>query len=360
MPVQTISIDRFRNLKPVTLQCSPQLNLFTGANAAGKTSILESLYILGRARSFRTRSLQKAIQTGNDRFQLVARVQLDTGRGIPVGISQHDKQLLARIDGKTVKRLSELAVLFPVHWVGGNLHRLIEEGPGHRRQYLDWGLFHVKPGYISVWQRYQRLLKQRNAALRANRSAPEIRIWDNELATAGEELHAYRDAYTDQLGAASHAVIRELLGESAELEIGYRPGWRADLAFLDALRAGLDKDREQGFTRCGPHRADVSLLCNGLPVSEQLSRGQQKLLVVGLQVAQARLLKEGSARTSLFLIDDLGSELDSGNQGRVMSLLGRLEAQVFATAIDLPDVSGWSMDAVKRFHVKHGCVSEVV
>jgi DNA replication and repair protein RecF len=360
MPVQTISIDRFRNLKPVTLQCSPQLNLFTGANAAGKTSVLESLYILGRARSFRTRSLEKAIQTGNDRFQLVAKVRLDTGRGVPVGISQQDKQLLARIDGKTVKRLSDLAALFPVHWIGGNLHRLIDDGPAHRRQYLDWGLFHVKPGYISVWQRYQKLLKQRNAALRARRPAPEIRIWDNELSVAGEELHAFRYAYSLQLGAASHTVIRELLGESAELEIAYRPGWHADLPFRDALRAGLEKDRERGFTRFGPHRADVSLLCNELPVSELLSRGQQKLLVVGLQVAQARLLKEGSARTSLFLIDDLGSELDSGNQARVMSILGRLEAQVFATAIHLPDVSGWSMDTFKRFHVKHGCVSEVV
>ena len=245
MPVQTISIDRFRNLKPVTLQCSPQLNLFTGANAAGKTSILESLYILGRARSFRTRSLQKAIQTGNDRFQLVATVQLDTGRSVPVGISQYHKQLLARIDGKTVKRLSDLAVLFPVHWVGGNLHRLIEEGPAYRRQYLDWGLFHVKPGYISVWQRYQRLLKQRNAALRAKRSAPEVRIWDKELAIAGEELHAFRHAYTAQLGAVSQAVICELLGESAQLELGYRPGWRADLAFLDALRAGPEAIRRE-------------------------------------------------------------------------------------------------------------------
>jgi len=360
MPVQTISIDRFRNLKPVTLQCSPQLNLFIGANAAGKTSILEALYILGRARSFRTRSLEKAIQAGSDRFQLVARILSETGRGVPVGISQHDKQLLARIDGKTVKRLSDLAALFPVQWIGGNLHRLIEEGPAHRRQYLDWGLFHVKPGYIPVWQRYQRLLKQRNAALRGRRPAPEVIAWDNELANAGEELHAFRNAYVARLNAASREVTRELLDERAELEINYRSGWRADLTFQEALRVGLETDREQGFTRCGPHRADLSLIYNRVPVSEQLSRGQQKLLVVGLQVAQARLLKESSSRTSLFLIDDLGAELDRVNQGRVMSLLGRLEAQVFATAIDLPDVTSWSMASVGEFHVKHGSVSEVV
>ncbi len=360
MPVQTLSIDRFRNLKPVTLQCSPQLNLFTGPNAAGKTSVLESLYILGRARSFRTRFLEKAIQTGNDRFQVVARVLTETGRGIPVGICQHEKQLLARIDGRAVKRLSDLAVLFPVQWIGGNLHRLIEDGPAHRRQYLDWGLFHVKQGYIPVWQRYQRLLKQRNAALRGGFPSPEVRAWDTELCNAGEELHAFRHAYVGRLRAASREIASELLEEEGELDISYRSGWKADLAFQDALEAGLEKDREQGFTRCGPHRADLSLLYNRLPVSQQLSRGQQKLVVVGLQVAQARLLKESSARTSLFLIDDLGAELDTDNQCRVMKLLGGLEAQVFATALNLPDVSGWDLGSMRRFHVKHGSVSEVV
>jgi len=360
MPVQTISIDRFRNLEPVTLQCSPQLNVFVGANAAGKTSVLECLYILGRARSFRTRFLEKAIQMGNDRFQLVARVLTKMGRSVPVGICQHGKQLLARIDGRAVKRLSELAALFPVQWIGGNLHRLIDDGPAYRRQYLDWGLFHVKPGYIPVWQRYQRLLKQRNAALRGGRPAPEVKAWDCELGSAGEELHAFRNAYVAQLNAASEEVSRELLDQRAELEINYRSGWRAGLSFEEALGAGLDKDREQGFTRCGPHRADLSLLYDRVPVSEQLSRGQQKLLVVGLQVVQARLLKESRGTTSLFLIDDLGAELDKENQGRVMKLLRGLEAQIFAAALELPDMSDWNVGDVSRFHVKRGSVSEVV
>jgi len=360
MPVQTLSIDRFRNLEPVTLQCSPQLNLFVGANAAGKTSVLESLYVLGRGRSFRTRSLEKAIQTGKDRFQLVARVVTDSGRVIPVGISQEGKQLLARIDGRAAQRLSDLAALFPVHWIGGNLHRLLEDGPSHRRQFLDWGLFHVKQGYIPVWQRYQRLLKQRNAALRAHRPAAEVRAWDRELVAAGEELHGFRLAYVDRLDIARREVAPALLEDQQALELSYRSGWRVSLSFQEALEVGLAGDREQGFTRCGPHRADLGLSCSGAPVTEQLSRGQQKLLVVALQVAQARLLKQDLATTSLFLLDDLGAELDRENQRRVMKLLGALEAQVFATAIDLPEVNSWNMESVKSFHVKHGSVTEVV
>lgn len=360
MPVQTISIDRFRNLEPATLQCSPQLNLFVGANAAGKTSVLESLYVLGRGRSFRTRSLEKAIQTGKDRFQLVAKVITDTGRVIPVGISQTEKQFVARIDGRAAKRLSDLAALFPVQWIGGNLHRLLEEGPGHRRQYLDWGLFHVKHGYIPVWQRYQRLLKQRNAALRTGRPAAEIKAWDGELLSAGEELHGFRQAYVAQLEVVLRSVTSALLEDCKPLELAYRAGWRASLSFREALEASFGGDREQGFTRCGPHRADLALLCDGQPVTEQFSRGQQKLLVVGLQVGQARLLKQDLATTSLFLLDDLGAELDTENQRRVMKLLGALEAQVFATAIELPALNSWDMEDVKSFHVKHGRITEVV
>ena len=360
MPVQTLSIDRFRNLEPATLECSTQLNLFSGANAAGKTSVLESLYVLGRGRSFRTRSLEKAIQTGNDRFQLVASVVNERGRVIPVGISQIGAQFVARIDGRAAKRLSDLAALFPVQWIGGNLHRLLEEGPSHRRQYLDWGLFHVKQGYIPVWQRYQRLLKQRNAALRAGRSAAEIKAWDGELIGAGEELHGFRAGYVAQLDVARREVTRQLLDEQPPLEVAYRAGWRAGLSLREALQAGLEGDREQGFTRCGPHRADLSVSCNGRPATEQLSRGQQKMLVVALQVAQARLLKDHLATTSLFLLDDLGAELDRENQCRVMNVLSQLEAQVFATAIELPEISSWQMEKVKSFHVKHGSIAEVI
>ena len=360
MPVHLLSIDQFRNLEPVKLQCSPRMNLFIGANAAGKTSLLEALYILGRARSFRASNLDKAIQVGHDQFRIVAQVLSASEREIPVGISRHKNQLIARIDGNPVKRLSELAALFPVQWVGGNLHRLLEDGPAYRRQYLDWGMFHVKHGYIQAWKRFQKLLKQRNAALRTARSTQEVQAWDGELSRVGEALHVLRESYVLELAHGLQEVAAELLPSSKPLEIRYRRGWAGDQSYADALNASLPRDREQGFTRPGPHRADLGLYCAEQPVSEQLSRGQLKLLVIGLQLAQARLLKASKDQSSLFLIDDLGAELDQENQARVMSLLNNVDAQVFATAIEMPDVSNWEIASMKRFHVKHGTVSEVV
>ncbi|MGD2076231.1 MAG: DNA replication/repair protein RecF [Gammaproteobacteria bacterium] len=360
MLIETLSVDRFRNLEPITVSCSPQLNVFTGPNAAGKTSLLESLYILGRGRSFRTTDLRKAIRTGAKQFEVVARVLADGERRIPVGIRQTEKQLLARIEGRPVRRLSDLAALFPVQWLGGNLHRLIEDGPGYRRQYLDWGLFHVKQGYGPVWQRYQRLLKQRNAVLRARRPAPEIRAWDAELINAGEALHRFRVDYVAGLREVMRAVARHLEGIEVEVQLCYRSGWRSGASYAEALEAGLALDRDQGYTRPGPHRADLALSVDEGEPKYQLSRGQQKLLVIALRVSQARLLRESTGKRSLFLVDDLGSELDTENQRQTMALLAALQAQVFVTAIALPDIDAWEMAEVRRFHVKHGTVSEMV
>ena len=360
MPVHSLSIDQFRNLTSVSLSCSPHLNLVLGANAAGKTSILEALYVIGRARSFRTPNLDKAIQSGSEAFQLVAKISLDQGRRIPVGISRRPKHLLARIDGQPVRRLSELAALFPIHWVGGNLHRLLEEGPVYRRQFLDWGLFHVKQSYIPAWKRFQKLLKQRNASLRITKTRAEVAAWDNELALAGEELDVFRRTYVEELRVIFQHIAAELLGFGAPPEIRYRRGWSADQSYAESLQASYTRDREQGFTRQGPQRADLSFYLENQPVSEVLSRGQQKLLVIALHVAQASLLRHSSDLSSLFLIDDLGAELDSANQARIMSLLADLHAQVFATAIEMPDMSAWKSAETKRFHVEHGVVTEVL
>ena len=360
MPLISLSIEHFRNLGPVELQFSPQLNLFIGANAAGKTSFLECIYTLARARSFRTRHLANAIRAGAECFQLVARVRTAQNVDIPVGLQGCDKGMVARINGRPVKRLSELAALFPVQWLGGNLHQLIEDGPVHRRQYLDWGLFHVKPAYAAVWRRFQKLLKQRNAALRRGVPATEIQAWDHDLVNSAEDLDQFRQEYVSSLAEVIRPISRELLELPEDIQILYQKGWDSEQSYLQALERGLKQDRERKYTRSGPQRAELVFRYCDKPAQEQLSRGQQKMFVVALQVAQAVLLRQQASKSSVFLMDDLGAELDKANQQRVMRLLQSIDAQVFVTAIDNPGASGWNMEVVSRFHVKHGFVSEVL
>ena len=356
----SLEINQFRNLQSVNLTFSPRFNLFLGANATGKTSLLESLYVLARASSFRTRSLDKLIQTGTPHFQLLAKVQLTNRAIVPVGLLRNRKQLNARIKGQQVRQLSELAALFPIHWLGGDLHQLIEGGPAYRRHFLDWGMFHVKHDYTDVWKIFRNTLKQRNAALRKRSNAREVVIWDKELSVMGERLHNLRKDYVDRLAKELDGMQSGLLMFGDTLNVSYSKGWTGDASLKDSLVRGLDKDREQGFTRAGPQRADLEMRLGDNLAKDRLSRGQQKLLVIGLQIAQAQLLKERLDKTSLFLLDDLGAELDSVNQQRVMHLLQRIDAQVFATAINEPADWIWDEAEARKFHVKHGVISEVV
>ena len=150
------------------------------------------------------------------------------------------------------------------------------------------------------------------------------------------------------------------MAATGSASIRLRKGWSAEQSLLEALEQGLSRDREHGYTRAGPHRADLVFLQDDRPIEEKLSRGQQKLFVIGLQLAQAQLLKQQQSQNSLFLIDDLGSELDAENQGRVMRLLQSVDAQVFVTAINESESNAWNAETIKRFHVKHGEVSEML
>lgn len=360
MPIESISISRFRNLHPAELVLSPGLNLITGANAAGKTSLLEALFVLARGRSFRTTQLDKLIQSGHSDFQLVVRLVTPEGRHLPVGIQRSQGRFECRINGRATKRLSDLATLFPVQWVGGNLHTLVEDGPAYRRQFLDWGLFHVKPDYIVLWKRFNKLLKQRNAALRSGAGLREVQAWNPELAEAGELLHHYRKDYLERLLEVFTAINPQFPTLTEPVSISYHKGWQAAATYSEVLNDSFGKDQESKFTRAGPQRAELGFSVAGRPASEQLSRGQQKVFITALQVAQASLLQRETGKTSLFLLDDLGSELDTENQHAVLQLLSRIEAQVVVSTIDEPSITGLAPDSVKRFHVKHGVVTEVV
>jgi len=359
MPIESLSIDGFRNIEPVHLKFSSRFNLFIGENAAGKTSLLEALYVLSRGRSFRSRYLDKLVQRDAASFQLLARLAANGDRTIPVGMQRSAGRLVCRVDGQAVKRLSDMASLIPVQWVGGNLHALIDDGPATRRQMIDWGLFHVKPDYIVVWKQFQNLLKQRNAALRQGRPAREVQVWDRDLGLAAERLHQYRAAYLESLQPIVTRLRALFPVLTHELVLNYRKGWLKERAYAEQLKEGLESDCDKGFTQSGPQRAELELKYGDKSARDGMSRGQQKLLVTTLLAAQSTLLFDETGKKSLFLLDDLGAELDSAHQQRVFELLAGINAQVFITAIS-ESLCVPESQSMRRFHVKHGRVSEMV
>jgi len=359
MSLKQLTIRDFRNIASAELDFSPQLNLITGRNGAGKTSLLEAVHFLGRAQSFRSPHPSSVIRAGAESLLVTGQVIDQFGVAIPVGVQREKSTLRVRMAGRTIQHLAELIASFPFQLLTPDSHQFIEGGPRHRRRFLDWGVFHVEPTFFPVWQRYSRALRQRNAALRSKSSSLEITMWDNELVSSSMLLDQQRREYIDHLLAALSHYVPDLL-EIGEVQWDYRPGWPRKFQYAEALNESLEGDRRQGFTRIGPHRADFIPLLEGQPAQERISRGQQKQLVAALMLAQARVYQDKKAQPCIFLIDDLASELDSARRTYVLQHLYQLGTQVFLTAIDVDSIDHKIWPQRRQFHVEHGRIEEVI
>lgn len=356
MRAATLDIVAFRNLRRISLSCAPGLNLLVGPNASGKTSLLEALYFLGRGRSFRTRQPRELIQIDAPAFRVAAVMNGADGRRVPVGVERGPRDLVARIGGAPTRSLAQLARQVPVLLLDPDSHRLLEDGPQQRRRFMDWGLFHAEPGFLDAWRRYGAALRHRNAALRSGSADRVVDAWDGELAAAAAILDRLRETFCEALGSVLEPLMEAILGQVA-VRVDYRRGWPLEPSGRDCAgwpRAGRDQDRQQGHTRLGPHRADFTVRVAGQSPAEGLSRGQQKLLVIALVLAQAELYRRHAGDACILLIDDLPAELDPGNRARVMRALAALDTQLFATAIEsgLLDAAAWR--EARTFHLAAG------
>jgi len=316
-----LQVTDFRCLQSAELHLDPHFTLISGPNASGKTSVLEAIYVLGRGRSFRTRRLEHLIRHGAERFVVFGEVDTLT-RGVPLGVEGSRTGMRARIDGDKPPSLAELALFLPVQIIDPEVHRLIEEGPSRRRRFVDWGVFHVEQSFVGHWQRYQQVLKQRNAALKNHQPRAVTAVWDSDLVRSGDLLTAARARYVATLSPFAERIAHHLLG--MELSLSYRTGWTKDLSLKDALEQSWTHDQETGATQVGPHRAELGIRLNGAPVKDRISRGQQKLLAAALLIAQIKLFPDDSPVQPTLLLDDPAAELDDAHLG---SLIGEVSSQ---------------------------------
>lgn len=359
MQLAQVEIQRVRNLNTVTLQPAQGLNLIYGSNASGKTSLLEAIYLLSHGRSFRTTNIRSVIQYDCNNLQVFGKVkQQNSSSPINLGIERGATHTHIRINQTTVNQTSRLASYLPVQVINPEAHHLLEQGPSQRRKFLDWGLFHVEPTFHETWQHFNRILKQRNAALRAKQSAKNVQLWDEPFYEYAEKLTKLRQTYTSELVPYIEKFTKRLIDIVPQIQ--YQKGWSRDISLKEALRRSLEQDTQQGFTRHGPHRADLRITVDGIPVQEQFSRGQQKLLVCALRLAQISHLKDRLDQFSIVLVDDLAAELDETHRKRLLEILVLSGAQLFITVTEaeLIDTGAWA--SRKMFHVERGQVAEVI
>lgn len=356
MSLESLLIEDFRCIERAELELDRRCNLISGANASGKTSLLEAIFFLGRGRSFRTARADLLTRQGAARTVLAARVLVHGGVR-PLGMRLSRDGIEARFGGRPVAGLAELATLLPVQAIDPEVHRLIEGGPQERRRYLDWGVFHVEPGFVEQWRRYQRALRQRNAALRAGQSETMVRAWDPELLEAGSSVAEHRERYVERLAPYVARAGERLLGQA--LEISLHRGWLAERSLEEAMRAAWSRDRERGMTHAGPHRADVLVRYDGISARDRVSRGQQKLAAAALLLGQLACDADSGSQVSALLVDDPAAELDSDNLDRLLGEIVAVPAQLFVTALDRENPALEKLPEGRRFHVEQGSVTRL-
>ncbi len=351
MPLAELRIQNLRCVESAALELSPELNLISGENGAGKTSILEAVFLLGRGRSFRTRMNEKLIRHGHHSLTVFGRTDADPPAAAGVEVTREGTR--ARINGRDAETLLELSTVLPVQSIDPEIHKLIDQGPERRRRWLDWLVFHVEPTFAREWTRYQRALKQRNAVLRAG--GADFAVWDAALVEHGTAMTTARQRALHRLEPYLAALFARFAG--LEVSVAFHGGWVGSQSLEEALRATADRDRARGTTTAGPHRADVLLRFRNRSARETLSRGQQKLTAVAMIVSQLKLLQAELGARAVLLLDDPAAELDANNLARLFEELGGLQSQMIATSLT-PETSLFQAPKA-TFHVEQGRVKRV-
>jgi DNA replication and repair protein RecF len=351
MALAELRVENLRCIESAVLELSPQVNLIAGPNGSGKTSILEAIYLLGRGRSFRTRNSEKLIR--HTQAGLTVFGSSDSHPPQVAGIEVTKERTRARLNGRDAESLLALSSAFPVQAIDPEIHKLVDQGPERRRRWLDWLVFHVEPTFGSRWARYQRALKQRNAALKTNRH--DFAVWDAALIEHGEALDAARRTALVRLEPYLAALWTRFSG--LDVNVSFHSGWGQDHALADALRGAAARDLERGTTTLGPHRADVILRTKGRSARETLSRGQQKLTAVAMIVAQVKLMRAELDVGATLLLDDPAAELDTKNLRLLFDELASLNCQMIATSLS-PEIALFQAPKA-MFHVEQGRVLKV-
>jgi DNA replication and repair protein RecF len=354
MSLVRLDIEGIRNIQHASLVLDPKLNLVIGQNGSGKTSVLESIYFLGSARSFRGNSVEPLIS--NNREECLVRGEVETGGHLhAVGVQRNRSgSRVIRIDGDDVKRATDLASILPILLLGSDTVNLLLGPPGQRRRFMNWGLFHVEQSFSQAWEGANRCLKQRNEVLRQGGSDDELETWTRELVRYSERLDNSRFKYMQTY----EAVFREnceLLTELSNVSCQYYRGWGDDNSLLDSYQKDRAIDRKRGFTQRGFQRADVRIRVSGEEAVNTCSRGELKALSWAMVLSQGAMLESGAAGNLLYLVDDMSAELDDQHRDRICRYLKSTGNQIVATGIEQHSlVASWKAQEQKLFHVEHG------
>jgi DNA replication and repair protein RecF len=351
MILSDLKIHHLRNISFTQLSLHPRFNFIIGSNGSGKTSILEAIYLLSCGHSFRSREISPIVSHGKNALTVFAKSLSQNTISIqksPSGPTQ------IKLDNLPCSTTSQLAYALPCQIFYSDIFQIIDAGPSVRRSVLDWGLFHVKPEYLVLWKEYKRVLKQRNALLKTNSPYSHFIPWDKQLSDLALQLDHLRDEYFKCWQEQFYLVLSQLT--EINCTIGYFKGWdkrSTGKNLLNILEDSFLSDKQKQYTQYGSHQADIYIESNDSKAKNTLSRGQQKIILIALKLAQGTLLNGNC----LYLFDDLSAELDNLHLKNLFDYLIKNRGQYVITSINAINENDLNLNSeVALFNIHDGIV----
>ncbi len=364
MRIRELKLNNYRNYSGLMLAPDPGLNVFEGFNAAGKTNILEAIFLCALGRSHRTPHDAELLKE-HEPFGGVS-LYLETRggtRSIRIELVEGERKKVW-IDDAATSRTGELMGCLNVVMFSPEDLQLVKEGPAERRRFLDMELSQLKPAYYYHLQQYNGALKSRNLLLKENPVRYDmIELWDEQLARLGSRIVSDRTRFIGDLSALASKLHRQMSGGRESLTVRYEPSVpftneeRLAQTLQEQLADRLERDIYRGFTSVGPHRDDLGLFLDGRDVRVYGSQGQQRTVALSLKLSEIDLIRTLRGERPVLLLDDVFSELDGQRQASLLEVVS--DCQAFVTCTHLEEFAAIEKLRMQVWHVQNGTVSEV-
>ncbi|HEX2948978.1 MAG TPA: DNA replication/repair protein RecF [Armatimonadota bacterium] len=380
MELQSLQLEHFRSYPSLNLQLGPGMHVFAGANAQGKTNLLEAVYFAATGHSPRTNQESDMIAwdadiarvTGNYMSEIRGSFTVEASLGRKVsadGTRTGGVQKRIKVNG-TPRQIADLSGLIPIVLFLVDDLEIIRGEPARRRSFLDTDLAAMSRTYGWVLRQYTRVLDQRNRLLKIIRdgeaSIDDLLPWNDQMASFGGRLLEVRKRFVDDLNSVSVSVYQGLTNSPQGMTIGYRREWgdpdiplatRDEFAaqLAQALDATMTEEVRRGSSLVGPHRDDLSIHIDGKDVRQYGSQGEQRTAALALRVAEFTLLHQLIGEPPVLLLDDILSELDRTRRAALLDHLAPV-AQVIVTTTDVDAVGLPPHTHVQLYRVTQGMV----
>ena len=350
MKISELRCRHFRNLEDITLTPCEGVNVVYGENAQGKTNVMEAVWLFSGMKSFRGAKDAELIAYGQEFARLSLRFSNSVRENTAVLTVTNKRE--AELNGVKLPSAPSLIGKFSAVVFAPSFLSIIEEGPSERRKFIDTAICQLKPAYAGLLAEYNRVLKQRNSLLKdvlmESSLLDLLDILDEKLCAAGERMTTERKAYLEKLAPAARVIYAGLSSGREAVDFAYTEKYEGSLK--DALRAARREDILNRVTSVGPHRDDIEITLDGMPVRAFGSQGQKRSCAVALKLTEAEILKNETGEQPVIILDDVMSELDMSRRDFILNHIKN--RQVFITCCE-PDTVLRAVSG-KRIEMKDG------